>query len=244
MNRLIGTIFVDHDLRRFVGMKRLFSVFILCFLYSLSSCVEIIDDISINGDGTGTFKYTVNLSSSKVKINSILALDSLDGKKVPSIADIKLRINSIVESLEKKDGISNVEFEGNYDDYLFKLTCDFSSLKELQDAVKDIVREENGGENLPELNHEWISLDENALARSIPQISIQKTNEIKNSEKVLLKEGTYTSISRFDTEVLSFSNDNATLSKNKKAVMVRTDSYSLTQNPQLLDNTIILTPAQ
>ena len=37
-------------------------------------------------------KYTVNLSSSKVKIGSILALDSLDGKKVPSLDEIKQKV--------------------------------------------------------------------------------------------------------------------------------------------------------
>jgi hypothetical protein len=225
-------------------MKGLFSVLVICASVMLTSCVEIIDDISLNEDGSGTFKYTVNLSSSKVKINSILALDSLDGKKIPSLEEIETRINSIVDLLKEKEGISNVSFNSNYDNFLFKLTCDFNSLKDLQEAVKDIVRDENNGEDLPELNHEWISLDEDALARSIPQISIQKTKEIKQTEKDLLKEGTYTSISRFSQEVLSFSNENAKLSNNKKAVMIRTDSYSLTQNPQLLDNTIILTPKQ
>ena len=55
----------------------------------LSACIEILDDIKFNADGSGTFKYTINLSSSKVKINSILALDSLDGKKVPSKNEIQ-----------------------------------------------------------------------------------------------------------------------------------------------------------
>ena len=62
---------------------------LLVILFSFNSCIEIIDDISIKNDGSGTLKYTVNLSSSKIKINSILALDSLEGKKVPSLSEIQ-----------------------------------------------------------------------------------------------------------------------------------------------------------
>ena len=49
------------------------------------------DELTIHDDGSGTLKYAINLSSSRVKVNSILALDSLDGKKVPSIEDIKTK---------------------------------------------------------------------------------------------------------------------------------------------------------
>ena len=50
------------------------------------------DELTIHDDGSGTLKYAINLSSSRVKVNSILALDSLDGKKVPSIEEIKTKI--------------------------------------------------------------------------------------------------------------------------------------------------------
>ena len=56
------------------------------------------DELTIHDDGSGTLKYAINLSSSRVKVNSILALDSLDGKKVPSIEEIKTKV-----SLFKKD---------------------------------------------------------------------------------------------------------------------------------------------
>lgn len=62
---------------------------LLVILLSFNSCIEIIDDITIKNDGSGTLKYTINLSSSKIKINSILALDSLDGRKIPTIAEIE-----------------------------------------------------------------------------------------------------------------------------------------------------------
>lgn len=225
-------------------MKRFKFIFFLITLISLSSCIEIIDDLSLNSDGSGTFKYNINLSSSKVKINSILALDSLDGKKVPSINEVSLKINRVIDSLEVQDGISNVSFESDYKNFLFKLKCDFSSLESLQVAIKNVVRAQVKGETFPELEYQWIHFENDTLSRSVPQITIKKINELKAEDIKLLQQGKYTSITRFDKEIIDFENINALLSKSKKAIMVKTDAYSLIQFPNLLDNSIYLVKSE
>ena len=82
-----------------------FLIILVLPLLSLTSCIEIFDDLTIHNDGSGTFKYNVNLSSSKLKINSILALDSLNGVKVPSIEEIKSEIARVKSKFEIKPGI-------------------------------------------------------------------------------------------------------------------------------------------
>ena len=76
----------------------------LVVFFTMSSCIEIIDDLTFKSDGSGTFKYTLNLSASKLKVNSILALDSLDGKKVPSIQEIK-------DKIKLSESVSDLELE-------------------------------------------------------------------------------------------------------------------------------------
>ena len=71
-------------------------------------------------------------------------------------------------------------------------------------------------------------------------MNIERAKNLSDEETKLLKEGKYTSITRFESEVDRFENSNAILAKNKKAVMVQTDIYSLSQKTQLLDNTIYL----
>ncbi len=215
-------------------------LFLFFFVLTLSSCIEIIDDLTINIDGSGTFKYSVNLSSSKVKINSILALDSLDGKKVPSVDEISSKLNQIIDELKAKEGISNVKFFQDYTNFIFKLSCDFSSVEKLQNAIKELAIKENNGREIKGMNHSWISFEASQLTRSIPQITIDKVKRINPDETKLLKQGKYTSITRFKKEIKQFENENARLSKNKKAIMVQTNPYALIQNPQLLDNTIYL----
>ena len=219
-------------------MKLLFVSLLVILFSTLSSCIEIIDDITVNNDGSGTFKYTVNLSSSKVKINSILSLDSLDGKKVPSISDISSKLSKLEDQLAEQEGISNLNFTSDYTNFIFKINCDFSSLKNLQAAVKEIALKENNGKAIPELDIEWLIFENNYLIRSIPHITIAKASQINKTDTDLMKEGVYTSITRFENEVTESENKSARISKNKKAVMVRTNPYLLIQNPQLLDNTI------
>lgn len=212
-------------------------------MLGMTSCLEIIDDLSLNEDGTGSFKYTVNLSSSKVKINSYLALDSLDGREVPSMEEITRQLDEVVTLLTGKEGISNVRFDSDYDNFIFKLNLDFASIAELESAIKTIVKEKNTGQRIEELDREWLSYSGSSLNRSIPQLHFQRSQRLKPDEIAKLKKGTYTSITRFDREVERFENASALLAKNKKAVMVRTDPYSLIQRTDLLDNAIYLHPS-
>ena len=222
---------------------KLFTFLAFAFaLFGTTSCIEIIDDISIKNDGSGTLKYTVNLSSSKVKINSILALDSLEGQKVPTIEELQTKITSFKNKLEAKPGISNVVLESNFIDFIFKLQCDFTNVTALQTALKEVIQEESKEKNIPELEHAWLSWDGQKMVRSIPEITVKKTKDFKQEDIDKLKEGNYTSISRFERSVDKFDNPSAILSKNKMAVMIKTNPYALTQNSDILENTIYLSP--
>ena len=218
-----------------------FSVLFFCVM-SLSSCIELIDDIKINNDGSGTLKYTVNLSSSKVKVTSILALDSINGIRVPSISELNERIADFQKKLDTKPGISNVTVESDFVNFVFKLRCDFTSVTALQTAIKEVVRDELRDKNVPELDAIWLNWDGQKLVRSIPEISVKKTTEFQQEDIVLLKQGTYTSITRFERPVDHYDNPSAQVSANKMNVMIKTNPHALSQNTSLLDNIIYLTP--
>ncbi len=223
-------------------MRFLKTFLILFLVFGLSSCLEIIDDISLNADGSGTFKYTLNLSSSKTRVNTILSLDSLDGKKVPSIDELKTKISSFKTNLENQVGISNVTIESDFLNFFFRLTCDFESVTELQDGLKKAIEDELDETDIPELEHTWLSWDGSKLVRSIPEITVKKAKELSAEDIELLKLGTYTSISRFPRNVLKCDNASATISKNYLNVMIKTNPYALSQNANLLENTIYLVP--
>lgn len=216
-------------------MKALIACFTVLLL--VGSCVDISDEIVLHQDGSGTYKYVVNFSASKVKINSILALDSLDGYRVPSLDEIKEKIERYKLKLESKEGISNVNVDANYDFFVFKINCDFTSVTALQDAIREIVQEEVKDKAHPLLTENWLSWDGKELVRSIPNFQ-SPISKLKAEDQDALKKGKYTAISRFDKPVEKCENPSAIISPSKLAVMIASSTYSIGQNPTLLKNTI------
>lgn len=207
-------------------------------LLLLTSCIELLDDITINSDGSGTFKYSINLSSSKAKINSIIALDSIDGKKVPDISEIKQNILEFKSNLSKQAGIKNVVVEYNFTDYIFKMSCEFDDVKNLQTGLQTSI-EITSGQKISN-QAQWIIWSNNKLERNIPTITTERFNNSKWLDTQLLSSGNYTSISRFDYEIKSFTNILSKVSKNKKAIMTQVNTNLLFKDPQILKNKILI----
>lgn len=210
--------------------------FILCFLL-LTSCIDIFDDLTIHADGSGTLKYNINLSSSKVRINSILALDSIDGKKVPSLDEVKVKVQQFIKIMDSQPGISNVKIEENYTDFILKFQCDFHSVNQLQEAIKNTVNYITK-EKHQQLETNWLTWDGTKLTRSIPDFTMSKMKEVKESDIEKLKTSVYTSVTRFDKTIEKCDNPNAQLNKTRQAVMLKTDCNSLRLKPTLLENVI------
>lgn len=206
----------------------------------LTGCIEIIDDLSLNSDGSGSFKYSINLSSSKVKINSILALDSLDGRPVPSKDEIKQKISQFKSKLAQQEGIKNVLIEEDFTNYIVKLSCDFENVTLLQESIKKAVNEITKHQKNELDEYQWITWTNNTLSRSIPKIAVDQANKLKTDDMELLKQGTYTCITRFDREIEKFENESAILAKNKQAVMLRLNTHALIKNVDLMGNKIYL----
>jgi hypothetical protein len=209
-------------------------IFILA-IFSLSSCVEIIDDITIHLDGTGTFKYNINLSSSKTEISALLSLDSLDGHRVPKKPEINEKIDSFKSALQRQPGISNVEIISDWNNYILKISCDFQSVSHLENGLRSAIN--IVGESNIQSDIDWITFSNKNLVRKTPV----STEQIKNSPYInreKLKTGKYISISRFDQNILNFTNSISQLSKNNKALMLKISTIDIIDFPNFLDNTI------
>ena len=222
-------------------MRNLFLFIFICI--TLSSCIEILDDVTFNPDGSGEFKYTINLSSSKLKINSILALDSLDGKKVPSKLELQEKVSDLIGVLNCQEGIEGVTLEENYDNYIFKVSLHFDNVESLLNAFKETMNAAGNSSEEYGSNDNWVSWDGVTLIRQIPDIRTFKFRLVKNEDQELMRNGMYTSISRFDSPVEQIENPSAILSKNNKAVMLRNSLLDVFGNPSIMDNTISVKPA-
>jgi len=208
--------------------------FILLFL--LTSCVELIDEIQLNNDGSGKFKYVINLSQSRSNVSSMLLLDSINGKKNLKLPEIKQKINSFKLTLAKQEGISNVIVVENYTDYIIKFECNFENLDKLKKAFENSLQESNTTKK----TENWVNFDKKLFYRTTPEyaVSFLKDFYVNYGEK--LKNGSYTSIVRFQNEIYSFSNKLSLKSKSGMAIMTKVTPKELVENPYVLDNNIVI----
>ena len=202
----------------------------------LSSCFEIIEEITINKDGSGNILLTLNFSRSKSNINSIMLLDSVNNYKVPSEQEIKTRIAGIKSQITNISGVSNVKTNSNFEDYIFNISCNFTNVSVLNKVITSFNKNKD-----IEINKQF-SYNKNTktFTRTYNYDLQKEVQKIKKKDKEVLKDASYTSIYRFQSPILSSKNKLAKISKSRKAIMLRVDVNEMVANKQNIKNTIKL----
>ena len=71
-------------------MKIVFKISFFLVFFSFTSCFEIVEEVTLKKDGSGEMSFSINLSQSKTKLNSIMLMDSINGYKVPKKSHFNL----------------------------------------------------------------------------------------------------------------------------------------------------------
>jgi len=209
----------------------------------LTSCFEVLEEINLNTDGSGKMLVTFNLSKSKSKIASIMLLDSVNGYKVPSKNDISIALKEAKSHLKTINGISNINTTSDFDNYIFTISCDFSSTDNLDSVFKNLISKHNkkSKTNFNTTNFSFNAAT-NSFKRSFSYDNSIKRNfyKLKKEDREIFEDANYTSIYRFEDDVKQVSNTSAKVSPNKKAVFLKVDLMSLILGEKDITNTIKL----
>lgn len=219
--------------------------FSIVLLFGLSSCFELIEDTTIHKDGSGEYKLTLNLSASQTRLNSVMALDSIDGKKVPSEAEIKQELTDFVARMNQTDGITNATSDFSTENWILKFCCSFDSLPALKNAFYQASRKWSAkNEDRHKFDNFHITFDNNKYTRKFSSnMDDQFKQKVKEDEDYgKLSEGKCVFIQRFDQTIESTSDVKVRIAKNKKASMLMTTPIEIIQNPSLLDYKVMLNP--
>ncbi len=214
-------------------------VILLLFTFSYTSCFEIVEEVNLNDDGTGSFNLTMNMSQSKIQINSMLLLDSVNGKPVPKIEDFKKAIRRVKYELKKDSTISELVFTENWEDYIFSMSGNFQNINALNKAIKNINTIFTPKGYKPEL-YDNFKYENNIFERLYSYNLINEYNALSDKDRSVFKNAKYTTIYRFNSPVKSYSNPNALKSKSGKAIMLKVNVRELVTNKKTIKNTIIL----
>jgi hypothetical protein len=221
-------------------MTKLRNGILLCSLFLLSSCFEIVEQIFVKKDGSGNYEIVLNLSKSKTKINSIRQMKVVNGHDVPSEYEVKNKLKTIEKSMAKTAGISAVKTTLDLDNYIATISCNFAKVNQLNNVVKNIANDNNGAGKYNDKNYSF-DIATNVFER-INKISLKKDyNKMSNADKEVFATANYTAIYKFENPIVSATNKDAKISPSKKAIMLQQNALDIITEKKSLENKITLT---
>jgi len=215
----------------------LWIVLALC-CFSFSACFEITEDISINADGTGSFRLILNASESKDNLINYMKVGEVDGKKIPAQSEIDYNLVKLKFVLQGIQGLSDVNVEKDFQNFIFKITGNFEQLDRLNLGIIQVAEAFNtSGFDIPRDNN--FKSGAGHIQRFFPYpIDTQFYDRARSSVQYILDEARVTSIFRFAEKIKSFTNKKAILSPSGKAVMLKATLAELGKAEKSLENKI------
>lgn len=207
---------------------------------TLSSCFDLVEQIDMDHQGAGTIKATLNLSKSRTKVASLLKMKQFNGIHIPSETTISQEMEKVVRTLKSTQGISDVQYSLDFNNYIATLSCHFENVQALNDFSKTL----SGQFKIQITSYNSYRYDRTSqtFTRSYtytPKLA-KEFSKIPNDDKGLFAEAYYTNIIRFDKSIQSQSHKNAKISANKQAVFLKVKATDLINGSTSLTNTITL----
>lgn len=212
---------------------------ILLFItLTMASCFEIIEDINVHKNGSGTYKFIVNLSQSKNQIDKIRTQDSILHFKVPTTAMADAKIAEVKNKLQLVDGISNVVITQDHTNYIYHLSCNFQTVASLNAAMLSIWKtyDKKAPDAFSLYSYENGILKRNTNTSEFEHI----TKNAGTQEREILQKANYTVICRFDTTINVSNSMNYSLSPSKKATLYKKDVWSTIVDKGISNNIITI----
>jgi len=212
-------------------------IFTICF----TSCLDVIEEITMNKDGSGSLHLTIDLSKSKKNLAGYLKAGEVNGVKIPSQTEIEKDMAKLEETLKKTKGISNVNVSRDFKEFIFEVKGDFVDVTALNKAINASTKTLNQTPfPVPKFKH--YSFSNNKFSRLFEYTDERFTEEEYNDfsfvVRYLLESANLVSIYRFEEPVKKMSNKNANMSPSKKAIKLEGNAAEFVKGEKTLENHI------
>lgn len=222
-----------------MNVKRLFPLLLLCSTLTLQSCFDIVEQVSLNTDGSGNFKLVLNMSRSKTKINSIMKMKTVNGHPVPTKEEVKEKVASLEKVIKNTAGISAVKTSLDFENFIATINCSFSNVNSLNNAVKNIGDKERNLQPGVEKSYAY-----DAATKTFSRLNKfslkDEYQKLSTADREVFSSANYTGIFRFQNAVTAASNKESKLAADKKAVMLKQNALDIITNKKSIENNITL----
>ncbi len=211
----------------------------LGFLFLLTGCFEIVEDVTLRRDGSGTFKVVANLSQSKTQLKSVMLLDSINGYPVPKEMEIDRQMRKAAEAMAQTSGISSMSVNTDFENFIFTMSCEFDNIQTLNQAIEAAAKHMHRGKDpLPKI--ESFRFVEGTFERIGKYTTAKVFSQLNQQDKAAFEGANYVAVYRFENEVSTISNPSAKKSANGKTVFLKLPIEDLLLEKSNLSNSIQL----
>ncbi|AZA55812.1 hypothetical protein [Chryseobacterium shandongense] len=220
-------------------MKKVIKIFLAIVpLMLFTSCFDILDKVNVRADGSGEYTLILNASKSKTRLASISKMETINGKKVPKRTDIEAKINEAARIFKATPGISNVKTSMDFNNYILKLSCNFSKIENINAGLEQMKARNIIGKMIPTQIYNQ-NLSKKVFIRNKVNTFKSDYDKMSKADKEIFHEARYISVLQFENTVKSQSNGAYSLSPNKKAVKLEANIIDLILQKKQLQNNIL-----
>lgn len=220
-------------------MKKVIKIFLAIVpLMLFTSCFDILDKVNVRADGSGEYTLILNASKSKTRLASIAKMETINGKKVPKRTEIEAKINEAARIFKATSGISNVKTSMDFNNYILKLSCNFSKIENINAGLEQMKARNIIGKMIPTQIYNQ-NLSKKVFIRNKVNTFKSDYDKMSKADKEIFHEARYISVLQFENTVKSQSNGAYSLSPNKKAVKLEANIIDLILQKKQLQNNIL-----
>lgn len=220
-------------------MKKVIKIFLAIVpLMLFTSCFDIFDKVNVRADGSGEYTLILNASKSKTRLASIAKMETINGKKVPKRTEIEAKINEAARIFKVTPGISNVKTSMDFNNYILKLSCNFSKIENINAGLEQMKARNIIGKMIPTQIYNQ-NLSKKVFIRNKVNTFKSDYDKMSKADKEIFHEARYISVLQFENTVKSQSNGAYSLSPNKKAVKLEANIIDLILQKKQLQNNIL-----
>jgi len=196
-------------------MKKLSLLSLLCLSLCFTSCFELVEQISMNEDGSGEMTVTLNLYESKDKLQQFMEMeDGMAGYKPPERKEMDKFFKSVVETVSAVEGISDVKSDIYYEDFIFSISASYEDIKAMNQAINNFTSGMSRG--MMNFKNEYTYQD--GVFKRIFQspVSVEDYSKIPIVQRIILESARIVNVYRFEKPVKNMSSTSAELSHDAK----------------------------
>jgi len=221
---------------------------ILCL--SLTSCIDFLEEITINEDGSGSYYIEMNMEKAMDKLAAMMPEDKQAEMREKGFLkeDDKAELDSLAQVVREQYGVESFEYKT--EGLSVQFSFDFENINQAYQTMNTVFgnSEEDGSSKLGGMGGSYMSMEQKgkkvlfsryAPAKE-PKVS-EEGDEDGESEKMeamlmnFLEGGTYESVIKFPSKVKVSGNKYASLSDDKKTVTIRASLTDLMENNNIGD---------